>query len=247
MFPEEVRGQPVEISKSGVCGDLQHCLLTFGMFMEEGVANVGSRSAVCILQRGKPSRQLGCEHRPSSWTYFIKCKQSHQVMACCLIFKYSASNRMIHFAGNSPTLHEVLMQLLNWKTHSLCLMSHTRWSLGAAECPKLILNLLGIEGAQQPQRLCQDDIRRIYFGGVTAWQNSMIAFWLSLPALHSPMTAVMKPTSKQMTSCDITCLKTFMHVTLKHCIFFKDDEHFLPVWTGAFCTERSPCKSSPCV
>lgn len=44
MFPEEAGGQPAEISKSRVSGDLPCCLLTYGMFME-GVADAGSRFA----------------------------------------------------------------------------------------------------------------------------------------------------------------------------------------------------------
>lgn len=146
MFPEEAREQPAEISKSGVWGDLQHCLFTYGMFMEEGVAGAGSRSASSrgASPHGNLAVSIGLQvnifHKMQAVT------SNHGML--CLIFTYSVSNRMIHFAGNSPTLHKVLMQLLNWKAHSLCLMSHLPWGLAAARCPKLILNLLGIEGTQ---------------------------------------------------------------------------------------------------
>lgn len=217
VFPEEAGGQPAGISKSRVSGDLPCCLLIYGMCME-GVADAGSRFA--LSRKASPHSNLAVSIGLQVNIFYKMQAITSSYGMLCLIFVYSLSDRTIHFAGNSPTLHKVLMQLLNWKTHSLCLMSYIPWGLGAAKCPKLILNLLGIKDTQQLQRSCQDGIRLIYFGGVTAWQTSVMAFWLSLPVLYSLMTAVKKPAPKQMTSCDITYLKTFMHVTLKHCMFF---------------------------
>lgn len=57
----------------------------------------------------------------------------------CLILTCSVvPHRMVHLVDNSPPLHGVLMQLMNWKTHSV---SHIPSGLGAAVCPKPVLNL----------------------------------------------------------------------------------------------------------
>lgn len=163
------------ISQRAACRDLQEQnlrrlathLLIYSMFVEEGVAGAG---------RGSTSSEWA--HTATclwaytfKWTRFMKFKQSHQVMACFVSFlqinflqiSFPVSNRSVRFAGNSPRLHEVLMELLNWETHSARLMRHIPRSLGAAEGPKLILNLLKIEGAQLPQQLCPDDTRWGFF------------------------------------------------------------------------------------
>jgi len=146
MLPEEVRGHPAEVSKSGVWGDLQHCLLAYGMFLEVGVADAGSRSA--SSGGAGPHGNLAVSTGPRVNVFHKMQAITSRHGVPCLVSTYSVSNRMTHFAGNSPTLHRVLMQLLNWKTHSLSLRSPVPWWLGAAECPKLILNLWRAEGTQ---------------------------------------------------------------------------------------------------
>lgn len=145
--------------------------------------------------RGSPHSNLSLStHLQVNTFYEIQAVPSSQGLLC-LIFAYSVSNRRVA----SPRLHAVLVELLNRKAHAARLTRHVPWSLGAAECPKLILNLLGVEGAQLPQQLCP---------GGTRWgflrSDCMANTWkLSPPAPRFLTTAVRKPRSKQRTSWDV--------------------------------------------
>lgn len=152
---------------------IQSCLLMQYVLMEEDVgAGSSSASSRQVSQRGSLAVSTGLQV-----DVFYKAPattSSHSML--CLIFTYAVvSGRMIQFVPWWRITCKVLMWLLNWKTHSLNPVSHVPSGLGAAECPKLILNLLGIKGTQ-PQRLCWDGVRWVYFGGVSVWQPSVVAF-----------------------------------------------------------------------